>query len=107
MLGPVLGPCITLRRVNMKQIGWMLHWVVRLVVLAMLLPYAVFKLGLMQMSTPDFPELLITLGEKTPMGLLWTFMGFSPVVQFLAGLAEFVACVLLLWRRTAWLGGLM
>ena len=107
MLGPVLGPCITLRRVNMKQIGWMLHWVVRMVVLAMLLPYAVFKLGLMQMSTPDFPELLITLGEKTPMGLLWTFMGFSPVVQFLAGLAEFAACVLLLWRRTAWLGGLI
>ena len=59
------------------------------------------------MGKPDFPELLITLGEKSPMGLLWTFMGFSPVVQFLAGLAEFVAAILLLWRRTAWLGGLI
>lgn len=73
----------------------------------LLMPYAGFKLGLMQMSKPDFPELLITLGEKSPMGLLWTFMGFSPVVQFLAGLAEFVAALLLLWRRTAWLGGLI
>ena len=92
---------------NAKQIGWALHWVVRMVAFGLLMPYAVFKLGLMQMSKPDFPELLITLGEKSPMGLLWTFMGFSPVVQFLAGLAEFVAAMLLLWRRTAWLGGLI
>ena len=75
--------------------------------IVLLMPYAGFKLGLMQMGRPDFPELLITLGEKSPMGLLWTFMGFSPVVQFLAGLAEFVAALLLLWRRTAWLGGLI
>lgn len=40
------------------------------------------------------------------MGLLWTFKGISPVVQFLAGLAEFVAAILLLWRRSAWFGGL-
>lgn len=78
-----------------------------MVAFGLLMPYAVFKLGLMQMSKPDFPELLITLGEKSPMGLLRTFMGFSPVVQFLAGLAEFVAAMLLLWRRTAWLGGLI
>lgn len=78
-----------------------------MVAFGLLMPYAVFKLGLMQMGRPDFPELLITLGEKSPMGLLWTFMGFSPVVQFLAGLAEFVAALLLLWRRTAWLGGLI
>lgn len=92
---------------NTKQIGWALHWVVRIAAFALLMPYALFKLGLMQMGRPDFPELLITLGEKSPMGLLWTFMGFSPVVQFLAGLAEFVAALLLLWRRTAWLGGLI
>ncbi len=92
---------------NARQIGWMLHWVVRMAAFALLMPYALAKLGLMQMGRPDFPELLITLGEKSPMGLLWTFMGFSPVVQFLAGLAEFIAAVLVLWRRTAWLGGLI
>ncbi|WCZ38309.1 hypothetical protein [Corynebacterium jeddahense] len=92
---------------NAKQIGWMLHWVVRMAAFALLMPYALAKLGLMQMARPDYPELLITLGEKSPMGLLWTFMGFSPVVQFLAGLAEIVAAVLVLWRRTAWLGGLI
>ena len=94
-------------RVTAKQIGWALHWVVRMLAFFLLMPYALAKLGLMQMGKPDFPDLLITLGEKSPMGLLWTFMGFSPVVQFLAGLAEFVAAVLVLWRRTAWLGGLI
>ena len=90
-----------------KQIGWALHWVVRMLAFVMLMPYALAKLGLMQMGKPDYPELLITLGEKSPMGLLWTFMGFSPIVQFLAGLAEFAAAVLVLWGRTAWLGGLI
>lgn len=98
---------VRLLPMNTKQIGWALHWVVRMAAFVLLMPYALFKLGLMQMGRPDFPELLITLGEKSPMGLLWTFMGFSPVVQFLAGLAEFVAALLLLWRRTAWLGGLI
>ena len=93
--------------INTKQIGWALHWVIRMAAFVLLMPCALFKLGLAQMGRPDFPEFLITLGEKSPMGLLWTFMGFSPVVQFLAGLAEFVAALLLLWRRTAWLGGLI
>ena len=90
-----------------KSLGWALHWLVRMAAFVMLMPYAVAKLGLMQTGRPDFTELLITLGEKSPMGLLWVFMGFSPVVQFLAGLAEFIAAVLVLFRRTAWLGGLI
>lgn len=36
------------------------------------------------------------------MGLLWRFMGFSPVVQILAGAAEVTAAILLLFRRTVW-----
>lgn len=89
------------------RVGWFLHWLARMLVFAMVMPYALAKLGLGQMGQADYPELLITLGEKSPMGLLWTFMGFSPVIQFLAGLVEFIAGVLVLWRRTAWIGGLI
>ena len=41
------------------------------------------------------------------MGLLWTFIGISLAVQYLAGLVEFAAAILLLWRHAAWLGGLI
>ena len=59
---------------NAKQIGWALHWVVRMAAFGLLMPYAVFKLGLMQMGRPDFPELLITLGEKSPMAVSYTHL---------------------------------
>jgi hypothetical protein len=38
------------------------------------------------------------------MGLVWTFMGVSPVYQMLSGAAEVAAGVLLFWRRTRLLG---
>lgn len=41
------------------------------------------------------------------MGLLWTVIGISLVVQYHAGLVEFVAAILLLWQRAAWLGALI
>lgn len=59
------------------------------------------------MGRIDYADALYTVGEKSPMGLLWTFMAYSPVVQALAGLAELVAGVLLILRRTAWIGGLI
>jgi hypothetical protein len=34
-------------------------------------------------------------------------MAYSPVIQFLAGFAELVVVLLLVFRRTAWIGGLL
>lgn len=41
------------------------------------------------------------------MGLLWTFMGHSPVYQAFAGSVEVLGGLLLLWRRTTTLGALV
>lgn len=95
------------RRVPWRTIGWAVHAVVRVVICVLVLPYAAAKVILLQMGLVDYPGLLITLGEKSPMGLLWTFMAFSPWMQFLAGAVELLAAALVLWRRTAWLGGLI
>jgi len=46
-------------------------------------------------------------GESSPAGLLWTFMGASPVYQAFTGLAELLASALLLSRRTTPLGSLV
>ena len=86
---------------------WMGHGSLRLFAFYHLMIYGWMKLILAQMGMPDYASALVTLGEKSPMGLLWTFMGFSPGFQFLCGLAEVVAGVLLIWRRTTWLGGLL
>lgn len=88
-------------------IGWSLHYLLRLGIAWMLFAYGWMKVFLVQMGRPDFADALVAYGEMSPMGLLWRAMGFSPEVQFVAGLAEVTAGALLLWRRTALLGALL
>lgn len=86
---------------------WMAHWALRVWLAGMLLIYGWSKVFLMQMGRAGYGDALISFGEMSPMGLLWRFMAFSPVVQMLAGAAEVLAATLLLFRRTAWIGGLL
>lgn len=86
---------------------WMGHGLLRMGLFAYLLVYGWSKLILMQMGRADYGAALVTMGEKSPMGVLWDFIAYAPTVQFLSGLVEVTAAVLLIWRRTAWLGGLL
>lgn len=47
------------------------------------------------------------VGEMSPMGFLWAFMGYSRPYIVFAGIAEVVGGMLLLGRRTATLGALV
>lgn len=49
-------------------------------------------------------QLLVPLGDKSPAGLLWAFMGYSIPYQMFSGAAEVLAGLLLLSRRTVTLG---
>jgi predicted DCC family thiol-disulfide oxidoreductase YuxK len=79
---------------------------VRYYLATVLLSYGWHKLVPLQFPAPGPDRLLIPYGESSPMGLLWTFMGASTPYQMFGGLAEVVAGLLLLWRRTALLGAL-
>jgi uncharacterized membrane protein YphA (DoxX/SURF4 family) len=72
-----------------------------------LLSYGFAKVPPMQFQPPSADLLVRTYGESSPMGLLWTFMGFSPGYTMFAGLAELVPGLLLLFRRTTTLGALL
>ncbi len=60
----------------------------------------------LQFPPPTAGVLLEPYGQSSPMGLLWTFMGFSAPYVIFAGVAEAIAGVLLLFRRTSTLGAL-
>ena len=85
----------------------MAHWVLRMALIGMLIVYGWTKVFLVQMGVADYADALVTVGEMSPMGLLWRFMSYSAPVQIAAGVAEVLACLLLVWRRTAWLGALL
>ena len=95
--------------------GWdldaFLHRTVRLLVrfflFEMLLGYGLAKLFPLQFAEPSSFRLAQQLGDMSPMGLLWTFMGFSTPYQMFTGAIEVIGGLLLTTRRTTLLGALV
>ncbi|HEU4887658.1 MAG TPA: hypothetical protein VFV49_07225 [Thermoanaerobaculia bacterium] len=76
------------------------------------LAYAMFMYGAMkiiptQFSTPRLDRLLQPIGDASPMGLLWTFMGASTAYVMFTGFGELLGGLLLTNRRTTLLGALV
>lgn len=88
----------------------MLAWVrivLRYGLALMMFSYGLIKVFPLQFEPLGPIHLARTYGESTPSGLLWSFMGYSPVYTSFTGLAEVLAAALLLSRRTATLGALV
>jgi hypothetical protein len=72
-----------------------------------LIIYGFVKLFEGQFPSPYLGRLEQNYGDSSPMGLMWTFMGASKPYTFFAGMMEFIAGCLLLFRRTTIAGGMM
>jgi hypothetical protein len=80
---------------------------VRFYLVQMFFGYGFAKVFPLQFSPPGPYRLAEQVGDMSPMGLLWTFMGFSPAYQIFTGAAEALAGILLTTRRTTLLGALV
>lgn len=72
-----------------------------------LVSYGLSKVLWMQFPFPSPEKLVQPLGESSPMGLMWTFMGYSRGYNLFTGGLEVVGGVLLLFRRTTTLGAVL
>ncbi|SHG98630.1 DoxX family protein [Winogradskyella jejuensis] len=92
---------------NRKEYNKAFYWflvVLRVFIILAMLLYGFVKVFQIQFQPPSFVKLLQPLGEFSPMGLAWTYMGYSKGFGMFAGLMEILGGVLLIWRRTATLG---
>lgn len=80
---------------------------VRYYIIFQMVTYGLAKLFYLQFQEPMFSRLIQPYGESSPMGLLWTFMGFSKGYTIMAGAAEFLGGMLLLFRKTRTLGAMV
>jgi len=69
--------------------------------------YGFMKIVPTQMPAPGPDRWIEPLGEYSPMGLLWTFMGYSYVYQVFTGLGEAIGGFLVCFRRTTTVGALL
>jgi uncharacterized membrane protein YphA (DoxX/SURF4 family) len=80
---------------------------VRYALAASMFIYGFDKVFHLQMPFPGFYRLTEPYGNSSPMGLLWTFMGYSAGYSFFAGMTEVLGGALVLFRRTTTLGALV
>lgn len=74
---------------------------------SVMITYGFAKVIKTQFPAPFLGRLAGTYGDSSPMGLLWTFMGFSKAYNFFTGMAEVMGGFLLFFRKTRLLAALI
>jgi hypothetical protein len=95
------------RRMEYRALFAWLRFALRLTLAVGMLVYADMKIFPIQIGPPMLPVLNETVGNTSPMTMLWTVLGLSPTYEILCGVTEFGAGALLLLRRTALAGTLL
>ncbi len=93
-----------------KNYNRWLYWLlvgVRYYLAYSLIAYGSFKIFKTQFPAPSIGRLTETYGQSSPMGLAWTFLGYSKAYNYFMGIAEAGGGLLLLFRRTAIFGVLL
>ena len=95
------------RRSSYAQFSYWSKVAVRYFLAYMLFVYGFVKVVKLQFPFPNLSRLTETYGESSPMGLAWTFIGYSSGYNIFIGGAEVLAGVLLFFKRTTLLGALL
>lgn len=106
VLATLVWSLIDFKRTDYRRLHFYLRVYVRYALSFTLFGYGFAKVFPTQFVFPAFSRLIEPLGEFSPMGLLWNFMGYSTAYIIFSGLAEVTGATLLLFRRTATLGAM-
>jgi len=107
IISAMIWSVIDRKKRDYQRLNYWFIVIVRYYVASFMLSYGLSKVFLLQFGEPGFYQLLRPLGQMSPMGLAWTFIGFSPAYTIFSGLAEVIGGLLLLHRRTKYIGALI
>jgi uncharacterized membrane protein YphA (DoxX/SURF4 family) len=95
------------KRPSYHQFQYWSRIVIRYFLAYMLFVYGFVKVIKLQFPFPDLIRLTEPYGDSTPMGLAWTFVGYSTGYNLFTGGAEVLAGILLFYKRTTLFGALV
>lgn len=100
----IIWSVVDRKRTNYNTLLYWLQVLVRYYLAATLIGYGGAKIFKTQFPFPSLNRLIQPYGESSPMGLAWTFMGYSTSFNYFTGFGEAIAGLLLFFRRTTLLG---
>lgn len=90
-----------------KSYNKLFYWfivIIRIYLVFFMFTYGFVKLIQLQFPYPSLTRMLEPLGDFSPMGLAWTYLGYSQGYNIFMGIMEVSAGLLLIPRRTSTLG---
>ena len=92
---------------NYNKLFYWLTAIVRYYVALTMVSYGMAKVIKLQFPAPSLGRLMEPFGNASPMGLAWTYMGYSTGFNYFTGFAELLCGLLLFFRKTTTLGAII
>ncbi|MFC1222797.1 hypothetical protein ACFE6N_03250 [Pedobacter sp. BG31] len=106
VIGSIIWSVLDRKRKSYHAAYYWLVVLVRFYLAFTLILYGAIKVIKLQFPDPSLMRLLQPFGDASPMGLAWTFLGFSKGYNIFMGIIE-VSAILLLFRRTVVIGAFL
>ncbi|MGG9962110.1 hypothetical protein [Ferruginibacter sp. SUN106] len=105
--GTIIWTLLDRKRISYNTLYYWIRVLIRYYLFCTMISYGLFKVIKLQFPFPYLGRLVQPYGDSSPMGLAWTYMGYSNSYNYFTGYAELLAGVLLLFRRTSTIGALV
>jgi hypothetical protein len=107
IIGTILWTLVDRKARNYNNLFYWLTVIVRYYVAITMITYGCVKIIKLQFPGPSPDRLMQPFGSASPMGLAWTYMGYSTGFNYFTGMAELSCGLLLFFRKTATLGAIV
>jgi uncharacterized membrane protein YphA (DoxX/SURF4 family) len=107
VIGTLIWAFFDRKRKNYNTLYYWISVIVRYYLFYTMIIYGLYKVIKLQFPFPSLMRLVEPYGDSSPMGLAWTYMGYSESYNYFTGFAELLGGILLLSRRTTTFGALV
>ncbi len=107
VISAVIWSVIDRKARNYNKLFYWVCVILRYYVALTMLSYGFIKIIKLQFGSPTPLRLLESFGDASPMGLAWTYMGYSTGFNYFTGIAEVSCGLLLFFRKTTTLGAVL
>ncbi len=105
--GTILWTLLDRKRKDYPALYYWIRVLVRYYLFYTMITYGFSKVIKVQFPFPSLYRLVQPYGSSSPMGLAWTYMGYSTTYNCFTGFAELLGGLLLLSRKTNTIGALV
>ncbi len=107
LIGTAICSGLDRKRNHYSTLWYWISVAIRYYLICNMITYGLVKVIKLQFPFPSLHKLMQPAGNMSPMGLAWSYIGYSKTYNTFIGIAEILGGLLLVFRRTTVIGALV